>query len=184
MRRGRSTGNTTKAEQLQQDAQRAHGCAMCRLRRSRRACGQVRIHHRTVGDLHGNKRLGQDATVGLGDWCHQGIPLEGLTVDQMRAVFGSSYHHHKRAFLEELQDVLGERSTAALQRWQDQQIRAETDQMDQRKYEQARIAGQTARQAGRGRDKCPLYGMGAESQKLREAWYAGWDAADDERKAA
>lgn len=124
-RRYRAIGSPTKVQQAHQDAQRAHGCATCHLRRNRRACGHVRIHHRTVGDLHGNKQLGQDATVALGDWCHQGVPLEGRTVDQMRTEFGPSLHHHKRAFLEELQDVLGERSTAALQRWQDQQISME-----------------------------------------------------------
>lgn len=183
-RRYRAIGSPTKAQQAHQDAQRAHGCATCVLRGNYRACGHVRIHHRTVGDLHGNKQLGQDATVALGDWCHQGIPLDGYTVAHMRAAFGPSLHHHKRAFLEELQDVLGERSTAALQRWQDEQISKENDQMTRQRFEQARIAGQTARQAGRGRDKCPLYGMGEESQKLREAWYEGWDEADSERKAA
>lgn len=124
MRRGRSTGNPTKAQQAMQDAQRADGCAMCLLLGfSRDECGPVRVHHRTVGDLHGNKRLGQDYTVGLGDWHHQGVLMHHLpTVDAMRDRFGPSLHHHKRAFLDVLADHLGERSTAALQQFQDDRI--------------------------------------------------------------
>lgn len=121
-RRHRAIPPPTKAERAQQDAQRAHGCAACHLRGNRRACGPVRVHHRTTGDLHGQKQLGQGDTVALGDWHHQGVPLPGFTVDRMREVFGPSLHHHKRDFVNWLQDVLGERSTAALQRWQDEQI--------------------------------------------------------------
>lgn len=127
-RRHRACGAPTKAEQAHQAAQRAHGCAMCRLlglggdRDGMSPCGPTRIHHRTVGDLHGNLQLGQDATVALGDWHHQGIPLPGITLDQMRARFGPSLARHKRAFLDALEERLGERSTAALQRWQDSHL--------------------------------------------------------------
>lgn len=125
-RKHRRPGNRapTKAELAQQDAQRDHGCAMCLLLGfGRDACGPVRVHHRTVGDLHGNVRLGQDATVGLGDWHHQGVLLYRLpTVDAMREAFGPSFQHHKRAFLDLIAEKLGYRSTAALQAWQDQQI--------------------------------------------------------------
>lgn len=125
-RRYRAIGNPTKAEQAQQDLQRAHGCAMCLLMgHERDACGPVRIHHRTVGDLHGNKQLGQEHTVGLGDWHHQGIPHEGLQADEMVRRYGPSLHGQKRDFLNSIQDMLGERSTAALQAWQDQQIRGQ-----------------------------------------------------------
>lgn len=79
-RRHRAIGSPTKAEQANQDAQRAHGCAACHLRGNVRACGPVRVHHRTTGDLHGQKQLGHDATVALGDWHHQGVPLPGFTV--------------------------------------------------------------------------------------------------------
>ena len=99
-----------------------HGCAMCHLLELEEACGPVRIHHRTVGDLHGNKQLGQDFTVALGDWHHQGVLMEGQTVDSMRRRFGPSFHHHKKAFLRELFDRLGQWSTAALQEWQDSRI--------------------------------------------------------------
>lgn len=122
--RHRACGAPTKAEQAQQDSQRAHGCAMCLLLGlAKDACGPVRVHHRTIGDLHGNKQLGQDCTVALGDWHHQGVLMSQFpTVSGMLANFGPSLHHHKRAFLAFIAEKLGERSTAALQAWQDEQI--------------------------------------------------------------
>lgn len=117
--RYRAIGSPTKAEQRYQDAARELGCVVCLLLGSRQACGAVRIHHRTTGDLHGQKQLGQDAVVSLGDWHHQGVLEEGETVDSMRARFGPSLHHHKRDFLNLIADTLGERSTGALQRYQD-----------------------------------------------------------------
>lgn len=122
--RHRAIGSPTKAEQAHQDAQRAHGCAMCRLMGlGKDACGPVRVHHRTIGDLHGNKQLGQDATIGLGDWHHQGVLMARFpTVEAMRERFGPSLQLQKKAFLDVIADNLGERSTAALQAWQDQQI--------------------------------------------------------------
>lgn len=95
---------------------------MCHLLGTDRSCGPVRVHHRTTGDLHGQKQLGHDHTVGLGDWHHQGIPLLGFNIASMKAKFGPSLHHHKREFVETLQDMLGERSTAALQRHQEARI--------------------------------------------------------------
>lgn len=122
--RRRACGTPTIAQQAHQDAQRAHGCAMCLLLGMKRAeCGPVRVHHRTTGDLHGNLQLGQDDTLGLGDWHHQGVLMpEYPTVDAMRDRFGPSLQHHKKAFLDVIADNLGERSTAALQRWQDAQL--------------------------------------------------------------
>lgn len=130
-RRRRAIGSPTKEQQAHQDAQRAHGCAMCRLAGiSFRGlygwispCGVTEIHHRTIGDLHGNKQLGQDATVALGAWHHRGVILPiHASVSAMRDVFGPSLHHHKRDFLDAIDSALGERSTAALQRWQDERI--------------------------------------------------------------
>ena len=132
--RKRAIPPPTKAQQAHQDAQRADGCAMCRLlgfKFNERAlrdlglspCGPTRVHHRTVGDLHGNKQLGQDDTVALGDWHHQGVLMEHLpTRALMRDRFGPSLAHHKRAFLDVIADNLGERSTAALQAFQDARI--------------------------------------------------------------
>lgn len=118
----RAIGSPTKAEQAQQDAQRAHGCAACLLRRNLKQPGPTEIHHRTTGDLHGQKQLGHGATVALCSWHHRGLPLYGQTQAVMRETYGPSLAFHKRDFLVWIQDVLGERSTAALQRWQDEQI--------------------------------------------------------------
>lgn len=122
--RHRACGTATKAEQAHQDLQREHGCAMCLLLgMAKDECGPVRVHHRTIGDLHGNLQLGQGDTVALGDWHHQGVLMARFpTVDAMRDQFGPSLQHHKKAFLELIAEHLGERSTAALQRWQDQRL--------------------------------------------------------------
>ncbi len=129
--RKRAIPAPTQAQQVHQDAQRADGCAMCRLlgfsfrglQEGMSPCGPTRVHHRTVGDLHGNLQLGQGDTVALGDWHHQGVLMLRLpTVDLMRDKFGPSLQHHKRAFLDVIADNLGERSTAALQKFQDARI--------------------------------------------------------------
>ena len=122
--RHRAIPAPTKAQQAHQDAQRADGCAMCLLLGfARDACGPVRIHHRTTGDKHGQLTLGQDATVALGDWHHQGVLMERYPkVTLMFERFGPSLYHHKRAFVELIQLRLGDRSTEALQRFQDERI--------------------------------------------------------------
>ena len=133
-RRHRAIGAPTKAEQAHQDAQRADGCAMCRLMGLKfnedalrtmglSPCGPTRVHHRTIGDKHGQKQIGQHATVALADWHHQGVLMESLpTIDAMRDRFGPSLAHHKRAFLDVIADNLGSRSTQALQDFQDARI--------------------------------------------------------------
>lgn len=47
--------------------------------------------------------------------------------------------------------------------------------------EQANQAGRYARQASRGRDTCPRYGITPDARVLRDQWYAGWDAEDRAR---
>lgn len=122
-RRHRACGPPNATQQAHQDKQRRHGCAMCLLLGLERdACGRVAIHHCNVGDLAGNLQRGQDDTLGLGDWHHQGIPKSGFNLVSMRAKYGPSLFHHKRAFLDLIAEKLGERSTAALQRWQDAQL--------------------------------------------------------------
>lgn len=129
--RHRAIPPPTVEQQRHQDAQRADGCAFCRmlgfsfrgLPGGMSPCGPTRIHHRTTGDLHGNKQLGQDQTVALGDWHHQGILMEHLpTRELMRQRFGPSLAHHKKAFLDVIADNLGARTTAALQANQDARI--------------------------------------------------------------
>lgn len=119
-RRHRAIGNANKGQKDYHDRAVALGCIACLVRKNPRACGYVRVHHRTTGDLHGQKQLGHNYIVSLGDWHHQGVLFEGETVESMREQFGPSLHHHKRDFLNWIQDELGERSTAALQRYQDE----------------------------------------------------------------
>jgi hypothetical protein len=129
-RQHRACGRPTPEQQEHQDAQRAHGCAMCRLlgldfkdlKPGMSPCGRTQVHHRTTGDLHGQLQLGQDETVALGDYHHEGTPKPGYNNASMRAKFGPSLALHKRAFVDLLEEKLGERSTAALQRWQDERI--------------------------------------------------------------
>lgn len=49
-----------------------------------------------------------------------------------------------------------------------------------KQWEQARLAGMSARQNGRAR-KPPLYAMGRDGEILREAWESGWDEENDKR---
>lgn len=121
--RHRAIGAATKAEKAQQDAQRARGCALCELLGVHTGL-MVRIHHRTLADIAGpgSVQLGQDATVALCDWHHQGIPRAGFNTEHMRRRYGPSLFHHKRALLELLLAVFGQRSTEALQRYQDDLI--------------------------------------------------------------
>jgi len=118
-RRYRAIGNATKAQKAYHDAICELGCVACILRGNDAACGFTRVHHRTTGDLHGQKQLGHSDVVALGDWHHQGVLIEGETVDSMLRKFGPSLHHHKCQFLDWIAEELGERSTAALQRYQD-----------------------------------------------------------------
>lgn len=118
----RAIGSPTAEQQRHQDAQRAHGCAACHLRKNRNQGGVTEIHHRTCGDLAGQKQLGQDHTCALCSWHHRSVPLPGMQAEAMRDAYGPSLALHKRDFVEWLQDVLGERSTAALQKFQDHAI--------------------------------------------------------------
>ena len=118
-RRGRKS--PTAEQQRHQDAQRAHGCAMCHLRGNGQA-GATEIHHLTTGDLHGQKQRGQDFTVGLCSWCHRGIPMPFCQERDMRRIHGPSFALHKKSFMDELWRKLGERSMEALMRYQNSRI--------------------------------------------------------------
>lgn len=121
-RRYRAIGNPTAEQQRHQDAQRMHGCAMCILRDNERQGGATEIHHLTCGDLHGQKQMGQEFTVALCSWHHRGAPLQYRPEREMRGTYGPSFALHKRAFMDELIDRLGERSMKPLQAWQDSRI--------------------------------------------------------------
>ena len=60
-------------------------------------CGRTEVHH----TLSGGRRRGHAFTVPLGLYHHQGIPLPGWTMHQMRTYFGPSLELESRAFHEE-----------------------------------------------------------------------------------
>ncbi|MCI2243809.1 hypothetical protein L3067_04200 [Xanthomonas sp. PPL568] len=115
----------TRAEAAYQEAARALGCVVCRWRIAAGLqpslwCGHIRIHHRNVGDLHGQKQIGQHAVVAMGDWHHQGVPLPHRSGRHMYALFGPSFQEQAREFRMWTLDVLGGRGTEAWQQYQDQ----------------------------------------------------------------
>ena len=94
MKSGPSTGSPTKAQVQRFQAIADLGCVACLL--DGRGGEPPDIHHL----LSGGKRRGHDATIGLCPWHHRGQPKNGLGEVGMRALFGPSMHHHKRAFIE------------------------------------------------------------------------------------
>lgn len=130
----RAIGNPTRAQRAYHDAARTLGCVVCRFRilhgmQTAGQCGPVHIHHRNLGDLHGQRQLGHDSVVALGAWHHDGDQLPGRTRDDMRAVFGPSFKHHARDFRIWTIEVLPEFAgigTERWQQWQDAQLRLRT----------------------------------------------------------
>lgn len=126
----RAIKSATKAEQVCQDTARALGCVVCRwriaagLQRERLCCGPARIHHRNIGDLHGQKQIGQHAVVTMGDWHHQGIPMPGKNGKAMYAIYGPSFQEQAREFRMWTLDALPGlgRGTEAWQAYQDQRL--------------------------------------------------------------
>lgn len=102
MRRGRSTGTPTKAQQARHDAIREAGCIVARMR----GVGWIpcAIHHLTIGGKHGAKRRGHDHVLGLNDWSHQGRPLTeyGWDAAKCREILGPSYAVEPSAFRREI----------------------------------------------------------------------------------
>lgn len=94
MRRGRSTGTPTKAQQERFEAIRSVGCVSCLRLGIRSAC---EIHHLTIGGRHGQKRRGHDFTIGLCPWHHRGDPSGVWSTEAL----GPSYAREPRRFREE-----------------------------------------------------------------------------------
>ena len=93
MRRGRSTGNPTKAQAARFAALREHGCIACHMR-GIDVVGE--IHHLTVGGKHGQKRRGHDFTICLCAWHHRGEPTHLTAIYDL----GPSYAREPRRFRE------------------------------------------------------------------------------------
>lgn len=70
------------------------GCICCIVHR------YCEIHHLNLGGKAGQKRLGDEFTVGLCPWHHQGKPPTGMGQKEARAIFGPSLKLSSRAFRE------------------------------------------------------------------------------------
>lgn len=124
MRKGRSTGKPTKAQQAYHDTLREFGCVICRFLKNDQA-GPTEIHHRNFNDWHGGKRLGHDFVVALCRHHHQGDWLHfGWGDDEMDAAYGPSFKRAKpfREFTEQMLPDYSGRGTERWQHWQDEQI--------------------------------------------------------------
>jgi len=113
----------TMAQQDYQDRARALGCVVCK-RMGYWQPNETQIHHRNLGDLHGQKQLGQHAVVAMCAYHHQGILRPGHSADAMRELWGPSFALTPRDFRQWTYDVLPGygRGTEAWQRWQDEQL--------------------------------------------------------------
>lgn len=123
MRRGRSTGKPSVAQQARMDAITDIGCIVAK------GLGisfddipvPAEVHHLTVGGKHGQKRRGHDFTIGLNPWSHRGEPFGGMSAARCEELFGPSYARQPRRFRQEignddylldLQNTLIEKHTA------------------------------------------------------------------------
>lgn len=96
MKRGRSTGNPTKAQRARFDALHEIGCIVAVMRGMKRV--PCEIHHLTIGGRHGQKRRGHEFTIGLNPWSHRGETFSGLNEAQCDTLFGPSYARQPRLF--------------------------------------------------------------------------------------
>lgn len=60
------------------------------------------VHHLTTGGKHGQRRRGHMYTIGLNQWSHLGVPIDGLTAKESREMLGPSYALEPRAFRQEV----------------------------------------------------------------------------------
>lgn len=90
------TKSATADERARMKAVKSMRCIACEVMRHFGSCGQTEVHHL----LSGNKRIGNHATVPLGRYHHQAIPLPGFTVREMEATFGPSLKLRSKAFRE------------------------------------------------------------------------------------
>lgn len=129
MKRGRSTGKPTVAQQQRMDAITEIGCIVAY------SLGidlgdrpiPAEVHHLTVGGKHGAKRRGHDFTIGLNPWSHRGEPFGGMSAARCEELFGPSYALQPRKFRQEvgsddylldLQNTLIEKHMKETRQWQ------------------------------------------------------------------
>lgn len=58
------------------------------------------VHHLNTGGHAGQKRRGDEFTIGLSPWHHRGIPIDGLTPEACRRMLGPSLKLEPNAFRE------------------------------------------------------------------------------------
>jgi hypothetical protein len=94
-----SVSEVNKAQAHKSRMIRLHeiGCIACRMRGRWR---EVTIHHRNLDDHAGQKRLGDECTIPLCTWHHQGYPAPNMTRDQTREWLGPSMAQEPNRFRE------------------------------------------------------------------------------------
>lgn len=73
-------------------------CLACRKGGRFDVCGRTEEHHLNFDGKAGQKRRGNDFTIPLGEWHHQGIPKRGWTSARMEAAYGPSLKLSSKAF--------------------------------------------------------------------------------------
>ncbi|HZX79888.1 MAG TPA: hypothetical protein VFE72_02905 [Lysobacter sp.] len=98
--RKRSCPPPTVEEQRRRRAIFEVGCVIGWLRLGKRI--PATLHHINTGGLHGQKILGEGATIGLNTWSHQGIVLVeyGWNAARCREELGPSFDREPAAFRE------------------------------------------------------------------------------------
>jgi hypothetical protein len=92
--------STAKSRDLQRyERLRALGCVACLIGNYKTQCGPTEIHH--LVDKGTRKHSGgNQASIPLGQYHHQGIPFMDKTVTFMREVYGPSLRLESKAFTE------------------------------------------------------------------------------------
>lgn len=99
MRKGRSTGKPTKAEEARIVACKEAQCVACYVWRGKidkNLRGECDYHHFKSGNIRRGHRYG----IGLCGWHHRGIPSESILSAPMRKICGPSLMDGSRLFHE------------------------------------------------------------------------------------
>ena len=77
---------------------KAMPCLACELEGRLDQCGPTEEHHLNFDGKAGQKRRGDDDTIPLGTWHHQGAPKRGYTAEKMAGLYGPSLKSQSKAF--------------------------------------------------------------------------------------
>lgn len=91
------TNNGKTRDLKRYEALRSIGCVCCLIEGHREQCGPVEIHHLVDKGTRAHSG-GNQSTIPLGRYHHQGIPFMDTTVTYMRARFGPSLRLESREF--------------------------------------------------------------------------------------